>query len=114
MVELPINVPSNRFLTPQRDRRWPHVLSAVLLVAVAVLTVLFLMGWPRLRSTSIHYELIQLRAEVEELERHEHRLQVELERERSPARLGRRAAELGLNPPDPTALAQIQGQEESR
>ena len=106
MVELPITVPSNRFLTPQRDRRWPHVLSAVLLVAV--------MGWPRLRSTSIHYELIQLRAEVEELERHEHRLQVELERERSPARLGRRAAELGLNPPDPTALAQIQGQKESR
>jgi cell division protein FtsL len=114
MVELPITVPSNRFLTPQRDRRWPHVLSAVLLVAVAVLIVLFLMGWPRLRSTSIHYELIQLRAEVEELERQEHRLQIELERERSPARLGRRAAELGLSPPDPTALAQIQAQEGGR
>jgi hypothetical protein len=111
-VELPTTVPSNRFLTPQRDRRWPHVLSAVLLVAVTVLTVLFLMGWPRLRSTSIHYELIRLRAEVEALERQQHLLQVELERERSPARLGRRATELGLVPPDPSAFGPARGQED--
>jgi hypothetical protein len=110
-VELPVAVPSNRFLTPQRDRRWLHVLSAVLLVSVVVLSLLFLVGWPRLRSTSIHYQLIRLRAEVEDLERHRHRLQVELERQRSPVRLGQRASDLGLRPPDPGALVAGQGGE---
>ena len=61
-VELPISGPSNRFLTPQRDRRWPHVLSALLLVAAVVVVALGVVGWPRLRSTSIPYELIRLRA----------------------------------------------------
>ncbi len=80
------------------------MLIAVLLVSGAVLLVLFLVGWPRLSSTSIHYELIRLRSEVEELKRKEHLLQVELERERSPARLGERAGELGLRPPGPREL----------
>lgn len=99
-MESPVAGPSNRFLTPQRDRRWPHVLSAVLLVSGVVLTALIMVGWPRLRSTSIHYELIRLRAEVEELQRLEHGLLVELERERNPVRLGERANELGLRPPE--------------
>ena len=67
-MELPVVGPSNRFLVPQRDRRWPHVLSTFLLLAVLVVGALGLVGWPRLKITSIHYDLIQLRAEI--LERH--------------------------------------------
>ena len=80
-MESPVALPSNRFLTPQRDRRWPHVLSVVLLVSGIVLTALILVGWPRLRSTSIYYELNRLRTEVDELQRRQHELLVELERE---------------------------------
>jgi hypothetical protein len=98
-MELPVAGPSNRFLTPQRDRRWPHVLSAVLVVSAVVLIVLFLVGWPRLQSTSIHYELTRLRAEVQELERTQRRLRLELEQVRSPSRLGEQAMALGLHPP---------------
>ncbi len=103
-VDLPVLGPSNRFLTPQRDRRWPHVLSGVLLVSGIVLTALFLVGWPRLRSTTIHYDLIRLRSEVEMLQRREHSLRVELEQERNPVRVGERAKRLGLRPPGPDDL----------
>jgi hypothetical protein len=113
-VALPVARPSNRFLTPQRDRRWPHVLSAVLFVSGAVLLVLFLVGWPRLKSTSVHYESNRLRVEVEELRRQEHRLAVQLEKERSPARLGERARELGLQPPEPAALAAAEARGERK
>ena len=100
-MELPISGPSNRFLTPQRDRRWPYVLSALLLVALVVVVALGLVGWPRLKSTSIHYELIRLRAEVAQLEQRERSLRLELERERSPESLAERARDLGLVPPAP-------------
>jgi hypothetical protein len=111
-VDLPVAGPSNRFLKPQRDRRWPQVLSAVLAVSGVVLTALFLVGWPRLRSTSIHYDLLRLRSEVETLQRREHALRVELERERNPVSVGDRAARLGLRPAGPADLvvpAQEQG-----
>jgi hypothetical protein len=100
MVELPVAGPSNRFLVPERDRRWPHVLSTFLLLSVLVLGVLGLVGWPRLKITSIHYELIGLRAGVAELELRERVLRLELERQRSPAILSARAAELGLAAPE--------------
>jgi hypothetical protein len=103
-VESPVALPSNRFLTPQRDRRWPHVLSAVLLVSGIVLTVLILVGLPRLKSTSIYYETNRLRTEVEELQRRRHELAVEFERERNPIRLGERAQQLGLQAPPSDAL----------
>jgi hypothetical protein len=103
-VELPISTPTNRFLTPQRDRRWPHVLSLVLMVSAVVLVALFLVGWPRLKSTSLHYDLTRLRAEVVELERRERALRLELESERNPATLAERAGRLGLTPPTPTDL----------
>jgi hypothetical protein len=99
-VDLPVVSPSNRFLVPQRDRRWPHVLSTFLLLSVLVLGVLGLVGWPRLKITSIHYELIRLRAEVDQLELQEHALRLELERQRSPEVLSSRAAELGLVTPN--------------
>jgi len=97
-VELPIVGPSNRFLVPQRDRRWPHVLSTFLLLAVLVVGLLGLVGWPRLRITSIHYDLIRLRAAVDQLESRERALRLDLEYQRSPRALAARAAELGLVP----------------
>lgn len=100
-MELGIAVPTNRYLVRQRDRRWPRVLSGVLLVAAVVLGVLLLVGWPRLRSTSLHYDLIQLRAEVVELEQRERSLALQLECERSPLILTERALALGLVPPPP-------------
>ena len=100
----PSLVPSNRFLIPQRDRRWPHVLSLLLTVSILVVLVLGLVGWPRLRSTSIHYELIRLRAEVSELEQRQRLLRLELERERSPERLADRARSIGLQEPAPPGM----------
>ncbi len=93
--------PSNRWLIPQRDRRWPHVLTGLLAVSALVVLVLALVGWPRLRSTSIHYELVRLRLQVAELEERERVLELELERERSPERLAERARAIGLAPPAP-------------
>jgi hypothetical protein len=103
-VQVPGMGPSNRFLIPQRDRRWPHVLTALLLVSTMVVLALALVGWPRLKSTTIHYELIQLRAQVAELEERERVLRLELERERSPDHLARRAAELGMVPAAPLGV----------
>jgi len=102
-VDLPVVGPSNRFLVPQRDRRWPHVLSSFLLLAVLVVGVLGLVGWPRLKITSTHYDLIRLRAEVDELESRERALRIDLEYRRSPRVLEARAAELGLMPPEAAA-----------
>ncbi|MGD8439041.1 MAG: hypothetical protein PVG53_00790 [Holophagae bacterium] len=104
-MELPVVGPSNRFLVAQRDHRWPHVLSTFLLLAVLMVGVLGLVGWPRLRITSIHYDLIRLRAEVGELTEHERALRLELEVRRSPLELADRAAELGLVPSDTDASA---------
>ena len=104
-MNLPGMKPSNRFLITQRDRRWPHVLTALLAMSAMVVLALGLVGWPRLKSTSIHYELIGLREEVLELERRERSLELELERERSPERLAERARALGLVPAAPTGVA---------
>jgi hypothetical protein len=103
-MDLPVIGPSNRFLIPQRDRRWPQVLSALIGVSAMVMVALALVGWPRLRSTSIHYELIRLRAQVEELEQRERALRLELEHERSPERLAARAHELGMVPAAPAGI----------
>lgn len=104
-MDLPVSGPSNRFLLPQRDRRWAHVLGALLAVAAVMVLALGLVGWPRLKSTSIHYELIRLRAEVSELDRCERGLRLELERERSPERLAVRARDLGMVPAAPAGEA---------
>lgn len=102
-MDLPVAGPSNRFLVPQRDRRWPHVLSSFLFLAVLVVGTLGLVGWPRLKITSTHYDLIRLRAEVDHLESRERALRLELEYRRSPRVLALRAAELGLMPPEAAA-----------
>ena len=103
-MDHPVIGPSNRFLIPQKDRHWPQVLSALVGVSALVVLALALVGWPRLKSTSIHYELIRLRAQVAELEQRERSLRLELEYERSPERLAARARELGLVPSAPTGL----------
>jgi hypothetical protein len=104
-MDLPVIGPSNRFLIPQRDRHWPQVLSALIGVSALVVLALALVGWPRLKSTSIHYELIRLRAEVEQLEQRERSLKLELEHERSPERLAERARALGMVPAAPAGLS---------
>jgi hypothetical protein len=104
-VNLPGLRSSNRFFIPQRDHRWPHVLTALLAVSALVVVALGLVGWPRLKSTSIHYDLIRLRAQVRELEQRERDLKLELESERSPQRLAERARELGLVPSAPAGVA---------
>lgn len=103
-MDLPVIGPTNRFLIPQRDRHWPQVLSALIGVAMMVVLALALVGWPRLKSTSIHYELIRLRAQVAELEQQERNLRLELEHERSPERLAARARELGMVPAAPVGV----------
>lgn len=95
---------SNRFFIPERDRRWPQILTALLAASALVVLALGLVGWPRLKSTSIHYDLIRLRAQVRELEQRERVLLLELERERSPQRLAERARALGLVPPAPPGV----------
>ena len=91
-----VRTPTNRFLVREPDRRIPRVLISVLLIAMLMLGVLSIIGWPRLRSTSIHYQLIRLRADVKELQRQQHMLEVQLEHERAPGRLAIRAAALGM------------------
>lgn len=103
-MNLPGLKSSNRFFIPQRDHRWPHVLTALLAVSALVVVALGLVGWPRLKSTSIHYDLIRLRAEVRELEQRQRDLMLELESERSPQRLAERARKLGLVPSAPAGL----------
>lgn len=98
-MELPIAVPRNDWLELQPDRHWLRALRAVLGAAGAILLVLGLVGWPRLKSTALSYDLLRLRHEVRDLERIEARLAVELEIQRSPVRLAEQATDLGLQPP---------------
>ncbi|MEE4272453.1 MAG: hypothetical protein V2I67_12310 [Thermoanaerobaculales bacterium] len=116
MVELPVTGPTNEWLVAQRDRRWPHVFATFLLLAVFVVGALGLVGWPRLKITSIHYDLIRLRSELDVLTTREHALRIELEYQRSPEVLARRALELGLVPPDTvgaTASVPVDGESDS-
>jgi hypothetical protein len=99
LMALPVAGPTNRFLVPVRDRRWPRVLTTVLLAATILLLALLLVGWPRLKSTSVHYQVNRLRAEVRELEQQERALAIELAHERSPHNLAEQASQLGLAPP---------------
>lgn len=103
-MELAAPRPTNRFLIQQRDRHWAHVLSATLLLAGLLVAVLFLVGWPRLKSTTIHYDLLRLRAEVTELEQRERSLRLQLERRRAPLELEASARSLGLEPPAAESL----------
>jgi len=92
--------PSNRFLVRQRDRHWLRVLALALLLALALGGALALVGWAPLEVTAINYDLLRLRAQVTELKRRHRALEVQLEAERSPEVLARKARTLGLVPPE--------------
>ncbi len=108
-MQIPIASPRNDYLVPQRDRNWGQVLIVVLSASILVLLALGLVGWPRLKGTSVNYDLIQLRQDVAELEVIERRLSAEVEFERSPARLADRGAELGLAPASSAGVWTDQG-----
>jgi len=91
--------PSNRFLVRQRDRSWTRVLALILLATLALGGILALVGWPPLEVTAIHYDLLRLRAQVRELERERRALEIQLQAERAPKTLGRRARAMGMAPP---------------
>lgn len=101
-MDVAIPRPTNRFLVRQRDRRWAHALISVLLIAVCLLLALTLIGWPRLRRTSLHYDLIQLQASVHELEYRERELILKLQGWQNPSTLARHAEKVGLTAPDPS------------
>ena len=105
MIERPIPLPTNRHIRAQPDRRWPLAFAMLALSSLLLVAALALVGWPRLRGISLHYELVRVRAEVEALRYRERQLEVEVERLRSPCSLSERAAELGLAPPAPAVLA---------
>ncbi len=106
--------PSNRFLVRQRDRHWARVLALALLLALALGGVLALVGWPPLEVTAVHYDLLRLRAQVQELERRRRTLEVQLEAQRSPKALARKARALGLVPPEEVAANTTSSSGEAR
>lgn len=91
--------PSNRFVVADRDHRWAQALVTLLVIAGAVAGLLFLAGWPRLQTTAVHYELLNLRSQVSALERREQSLSLGLEARRSPTELAQHATQMGLAPP---------------
>ncbi len=100
-MDVAIPRPTNRFLVRQRDRRWAQALVSILLIAVGLLLALTLIGWPRLRRISVHYDLIQLQAEVHHLEHRERELILHLQEWQDPTALSLRATALGLEQPHP-------------
>ncbi len=103
-MDIAIPRPTNRFLVRQRDRRWAQALVSVLLIAVCLLLALTLIGWPRLRRISLHYDLIKFQSDVHRLEQREKELILQLQKWQDPATLALRASGLGLEQPHP-ALA---------
>lgn len=99
MIDRPIPLPRNRHIKARPDRRWPVAFALLALTSLLFVAALALVGWPRLRGISLHYELVRVRAEVESLRYRERQLAVEVEKLRAPSHLAARAAELGLAPP---------------
>lgn len=104
MIERPIPLPTNRHIRALPDRRWPMAFALLALVSLLFVAALAVVGWPRLRGISLHYELVRARAEVENLRHRERQLVVAVEKLRAPNNLADRAAELGLAPPPPSAV----------
>ena len=102
----PIAPPSNRFLVRRRDRSWYYAFTGALVISTAVVIVLFLVGWPRLKTTAIYYELTEIRENLDRLREQETALRIQLERQRAPTTLAARATELGLIPPEQVTLHQ--------
>lgn len=105
MNQRPIPVPTNRHITAQRDRKWPLAFALLGLFSLALALTLALIGWPRLQSVSIHYDLVSLRSEVETLQHQARNLEAEMQKFRAPGALAVEAGRLGLAPPVADAVS---------
>ena len=103
-MERPIPLPTNRYITAQRDRHWPAAFALLGLLSVALALTLALIGWPRLQSISLNYDLVRLRTEVESLRYQARTLETRMEQLRAPETLAEQARPLGLAPPEPSAI----------
>ncbi len=109
MNRRPIPLPTNRHITAQRDRKWPLAFALLGLFSLALGLTLALIGWPRLQSVSLHYDLVRLRGNVETLQHQARDLEARMERLRAPAGLALEAGLLGLAPPGVSALTADNG-----
>lgn len=98
-MQRPIPLPTNRHIRAQRDRQWPLAFALLALLSTTLTLALALIGWPRLQSISIHYDLVELRVEVETLEYRARDLEAHLHALRAPDVLAEQAARSGLVPP---------------
>lgn len=98
-MQRPIPLPTNRHIRAQRDRQWPLAFALLALLSATLTLALALIGWPRLQSISIHYDLVELRGEVEILEYRALDLEAHLHALRAPEVLAEQAERSGLVPP---------------
>jgi len=104
MINRPVLLPTNRDVRPKVDPRWPIAFASIALIFIVLTAVFALVGWPRLRSVSLHYDLVELRAEVEQLRQQERRIEAEVELLRAPQEMAPKAEALGLIHPPTQAL----------
>ncbi|RLE33501.1 MAG: hypothetical protein DRJ61_07125 [Acidobacteria bacterium] len=109
MNHRPIPLPTNRHITARRDQKWPLAFALLGLFSLTLALTLALIGWPRLQSVSLHYDLIRLRTDVEKLQHQARDLETTMERLRAPAALALEAGRLGLAPPGPSAITADNG-----
>lgn len=88
--------PRNTYLQRQLDRRWRHWLIWCAAGAGALALILGGIVGPRQTTVRLRYEIAQVKAEVDALQRERRALLLELEAETSPHTLAARAAELDL------------------
>ena len=105
MIQRPIPLPTNRHITAQRDRKWPLAFALLGLLSLALGLTLGLIGWPRLQSVSLHYDLVRLRSDVESLQYQARDLEAHMEQLRAPHSLSLQATTLGLAPPEPSMIS---------
>jgi len=96
--------PRNSYLQRQLDRRWHHWLIWCATGAAAMAAVLGGFVGPRQATVRLRYEIAQVKAEVDALQRERRALLLELEAETSPHRLAADAAELQLAGVPPNRL----------
>ncbi len=109
MIERLISLPTNRHITAQRDRKWPMAFAMLGLLSLTLGLTLALIGWPRLQSVSLHYDLVKIRADVEHLEYQARDLEARMEQLRAPEALGLQASRLGLAQPESSAYTTNNG-----
>ncbi len=96
--------PRNTYLQRQLDRRWRHWLLWCAAGAAAMAVMLGGFVGPRQATVRLRYEIAQVKAEVDTLQRERRSLLLELEAATSPHTLAARAAELDLADVPPNRL----------